>query len=255
MLDRDVLNSEMRFRVGRVLASALTLLVLASAASAKSVELGQTSTPLVAPSCPANVALKDCNILLEHTTAIQTKSDGAANPARVKQAGWIVAFTVGLSDLVSNPTQEHNLLKSLNEQFGGTPQLVLSVLRPTTSNTYRVVAQSETYHVTPFLGQVVEEPLSPPDTLTGFTALPVNKGDVIGLTTPTWAPVLAINLDSTKFGYRQSRRTNCTHAPATQTALTMVDQSAPFRCVYTSTRVEYSATEIVNVHFPKKYVH
>ena len=142
------------------------------------------------------------------------------NPTRVKQAGWIIAFSVGLSNLVSDATQEHTLLHSLNAPLVGTPQLALTVLRPGPKNTYRVVAQSAALHVTPFLGQVLGEPLSPPDTFSTFMALPVKAADVIGLTSATWAPVLVFNLTNSKFEYRQSRTKDCAHPPATQTALT-----------------------------------
>ncbi len=93
------------------------------------------------------------------------------------------------------------------------------MLKPGRNNKYTVAAQSATFHVLPFLGQVLEEPLSLPPSFTTFTALPVKAGEVIGLTVPTWAPVLTYNnLNATKFTYRQSRKANCTHAAAGQTA-------------------------------------
>ena len=129
------------------------------------------------------------------------------------------------------------------------------MLRPGPKNTYTVAAQSGVYHVTPFLGQVLEEPLSMPDQFASFTALPVRRGDVIGLTVPTWAPVLTYGLASSDFGYRQSRATNCKNPPSTETAQSRVGESTAYRCGYTGTRVEYSATEITNTPYPKKYVH
>jgi hypothetical protein len=256
-----VFNTRMVLPMSRILAVVIGAMFFPSIACAAStggaeklVELGQTTTPLVAPTCPAG-PLKNCVIILTHTTALQTTSDGVRNPTKVKQPGWIVAFSVGLSNLVSDPTQEHNLLHSLNAQLGGPPQLALAVLRPGPKHTYRVVAQSDSLHVTPFLGQVLGEPLSPPNTFSTFMALPVKAGDVIGLTSATWAPVLALDLTNSKFEYRQSRTKSCTHAPASQTALTSVGQSAAFLCAYTGTRVEYSATEVVNVPYPKTYVH
>ena len=89
---------------------------------------------------------------------------------------------------------------------------MLTVLKPRPKNKYTVVAQSATFHVLPFLGSVLQEPLSLPPTFTTMTALPVKKGDVIGLTVLTWAPVLTYNLTASKYSYRQSRRANCTNA-------------------------------------------
>jgi len=60
-------------------------------------QLGQTTTPLVAPTCPANVSSSNCTIILTRVTAIETMRDGIAYPTRVKKAGVITSFTVGLS--------------------------------------------------------------------------------------------------------------------------------------------------------------
>jgi hypothetical protein len=229
--------------------------VLAGVASAQIVELGQTSsTPVAAPACPPNVSLANCLIVLTRTTAVQTETNGVLNPTKVTKDGWIVAFTVGLSKLTSDAKTELGLLKGLDAKFGGPPQLVLSVLKPGPKNKYTVVAQSATFHVLPFLGSVLQEPLSQPPTFTTMTALPVKKGDVIGLTVLTWAPVLTYNLTSSKYSYRQSRRANCIHAAGSQTAQTTLNSTQQYLCDYTGTRVQYSATEVVNQPYPKTYV-
>ncbi|HZE05186.1 MAG TPA: hypothetical protein VE127_08180 [Solirubrobacteraceae bacterium] len=230
-------------------------LVLPAAASAQIVELGKTSTPVAAPSCPSGTSPAQCYIILTRTTALQTVSDGVLNPTKVKKPGWIVAFTVGLSNLSSNAKTELSYLHTLDSAYGGVPQVALSVLKPGRKNKYTVVAESGAYHLIPFLGQVLQEPLSLPPSFSTFTALPVKRGDVVGLTVPTWAPVLSYNLSSSKFAYRQSRRANCKNAAAGETAQLKVGQSTQYRCNYTGTRVEYTATEIVNQPYPKKYVH
>lgn len=245
-------------RLPLVLAALLVGAVLAAApgaASAKIVELGQTSTPLAPPQCPKGVALNQCFIILTQTTAIQTVSDGVADPTKVKQAGWIVSFSVGLSNLVSNAKQERTILHTLDTAYGGTPQVALTVLTPGPKNTYTVASQSGTFHLIPFLGQVLQEPLSLPPTFKTMTPLAVTPGDVIGLTVPTWAPLLSYNLNASKFAYRQSRKANCKNPPAGETAQTKVGQSQQYLCSFTGTRVQYSATEVVNTPYPKSYVH
>ncbi len=230
-------------------------LIAPGVASAQIVELGATSnSPVAMPACPAGVSLADCRIVLTHTTAVQTETNGLVNPTRVTKDGWIVAFTVGLSKLVSDPKTELSLLKGLDARWGGPPQLVLTVLKPAPKNKYTVVAQSATFHVLPFLGSVLQEPLSLPPTFTAMTALPVKKGDVVGLTVLTWAPVLTYNLTAGKYSYRQSRRANCIHSPGTQTAQTTLNATQQYLCSYTGTRVQYSATEVVNQPYPKTYV-
>jgi hypothetical protein len=245
-------------RISLVLAASLVAAVVAvapGAASAKIVELGQTSTPLSAPECPKGVSPSQCFIILTRTTAVQTTSDGVAYPTKVKRAGWIVAFSVGLSQLSTSATTERTFLHTLDTAYGGTPQVALTVLRPGAKNTFSVVSQSGTLHLIPFLGQVLQEPLSLPTAFKTMTPLAVKPGDVIGLTVPTWAPILTYNLNASKFAYRQSRKANCKNPPAGNTAQTKVGQSEQYLCSYTGTRVEYSATEVLNAPYPKTYVH
>jgi len=230
-------------------------LALPAAASASVVQIGQTKTPLVAPTCPKGTSTSSCKIVLERTTAIQTKSDGVTNPTVIKQDGWIVAFTVGLSQLSTNATTVHKLLHGLDTAYGGVPQLALTVLKPGPKNTYTLVAQTGNYHLIPFLGQVLTEPMSLPPNFSAFTALPVKAGDVLALTVPTWAPVLTYDLATSQFGYQQSRTANCTNAAGGQTAQIKVGSTASYGCAYTGTRVQYSATEVTNVPYPKHYPH
>jgi hypothetical protein len=91
--------------------------------------------------------------------------------------------------------------------------------------------------VQPWLGKVVRFPLA--------KSLPVTPGEVVALTTPTWAPVLSINLSSKKFAYRQSRTSGCSSPPSSSAAQS-VGQSTQYLCDYTGTRVEYSATEVTS---------
>lgn len=241
-----------------LLAAGLTAACLAlvpAAASAQMIELGKTPSPVSAPACPKGVSPSQCYIILTRTTAIQTVSDGIKYPIVAKHDGWIVAFTVGLSNLSTSTSTERNFLHTLNSAYGGPPTLALTVLKPGKNNTYTVAAESQTFHVTPFLGQVLQEPLALPPSFTQFTALPIKTGDLIGLTVPTWAPVLSYNLSSSKFSYRQSRRANCKNAAAGQTAQLSAGDKQQYKCNYTGTRVEYTATEITNTSYPKKYVH
>ncbi len=244
-------------RVPLVISALLAVAALApAAASASIVELGATTaSPVISPACPKGVSATDCLIILTRTTAVQSISNSVVNPTKVKSAGWIVAFTVGLSQLSTVAKTEISYLHGLDTRYGGTPQLALTVLKPGADNAYSVVAQSGTYHLIPFLGQVLQEPLSLPPSFTTLTALPVAPGDVIGLTVPTWAPVLSYDLSATQYAYRQSRSTSCTSAAATETAQTTVGETATYACSYTGTRVEYSATEVTNTPYPKTYVH
>ena len=214
---------------------------LPASAGATTVELGVSTTPLVAPTCPKGVATAQCLIILPETTALETIRDNVAYPSTVKQAGRIVAFTVGLSALSSNPTTAQSDVKFLDSTYGGDAQVELTVLKlvgPKNQRNWQVVESSPLVDVQPYLGQVAQFPLT--------TSLPVVRGETIALTTPTWAPVLSIDLSTTHFAYRQSRSRNCAHPPASTQAQVTVGQSTRYVCDYPGTRVEYSATEITN---------
>jgi hypothetical protein len=226
------------------IAAAVTVAVAALApasASAAVVELGATASPVIAPSCPKNVTPANCTIILTEMTAFATVRDGLAYPTTVKQSGKIVAFTVGLSALSSNRNTAKSDIHYLDKTYRGTTQIGITVLKPSGPARLRkwtVVEQSPIFHVQPYLGQVVQFPLD--------TSLPVVRGEVIALTTPTWAPVLSIDLSTRKFAYRQSRTTNCNNPPASTQAQLRIGTTAQYTCDYPGTRVEYSATEITN---------
>ncbi|HEY1519333.1 MAG TPA: hypothetical protein VGF91_23090 [Solirubrobacteraceae bacterium] len=221
-------------------AVALCGLIPASAA-ATITELGATTSPLVAPACPKSVAPSDCKIILTRATALETIRDNIAYPSTVKQAGRLVAFTVGLSALSTNPTTALSDTKFLDTTYGGDAQVGIAVLKKVGKSpawTWQLVAQSPIVDVQPYLGQVAQFPLT--------TTIPVVRGETIALTTPTWAPVLSIDLATNHFAYRQSRSRNCFNPPATSQAQVTVGQNARYVCDYPGTRVEYSATEVTN---------
>jgi hypothetical protein len=230
--------------------AAVGVALLPASASAQIAELGATKTPLVAPTCPPNATPIQCTIILTRATALETIRDSVAYPTKVKRAGAIVAFTVGLSSLSSDRTTRFNDLKFLDHTYGGTTQIAVTVLRPVGAKKlfqWKVVAQSPLFHVQPYLGEVVQFPLS--------TSLPVAPGDAVALTTPTWAPVLSIDLTKNAFAYRQSRRANCGHPPGVSQAQMTIGATSRYTCDYPGTRVEYTATEVTTPPIPKNYVH
>ena len=215
--------------------------LLPGAANAAIVELGATTTPLVAPACPKGVAPAQCTIILTRATALETIRDNVAYPSTVKQAGRLVAFSVGLSALSTNPTTAANDIKFLDRTYGGDPQVELTVLKlvgPKNQRRWQVVAVSPVVDVQPYLGQVAQFSLT--------TSIPIIRGETIALTTPTWAPVLSIDLDTNHFAYRQSRSRNCNAPPSSTQAQVTVGQNTRYVCDYPGTRVEYSATEITD---------
>ena len=150
-----------------------------ASAGATITELGVSTTPLVAPSCPTGVSPAQCTIILTRATALETIRDNVAYPSTVKQAGRFVAFTVGLSALSTNATTAQNDIKFLDKTYGGDAQVEITVLKPVGAKSLRewqVVESSPLVDVQPYLGQVVQFPLT--------TSLPVVRGETIALTTP-----------------------------------------------------------------------
>ena len=218
-------------------AVALAAAVLPGAASAQVIEVGQTSTPLVAPTCPTGP--NPCRIVLTRVTALQTLSDGVANPTAIHRAGELVALTIGLSGISSNAKTRKTDINYLNNTYGGSPRGWLTVLRPYGPRAkfgWQVAAASNVIYFQHYLGQVAQFALSKP--------VPVVPGERVALTIPTWAPVLAIGLNPKKFAYRQSRSANCAKPPSGQQAQRKIGQIAHYVCNYAGTRAEYSATEI-----------
>ncbi len=220
--------------------AAVSVLAPASA-SAAVIELGATTTPVVAPLCPKGVSASNCTIILTQVTALETIRDNIVYPTTVKKAGRIVSFTLGLSRLDPNRATARQDIHFLDQTYGGTTRAAVTVLKPVgpkANRRFAVVAESPAFHLQPYLGQVVQFPL--------VTTLPVTPGEVVALTVPTWAPVLSIQVSSTRFAYRQSRNANCGNPPASSQAQVTPGQNAQYLCNYPGTRVEYSATEVTN---------
>ena len=224
--------------------------LIPAAASAQIVELGATKTPLVAPTCPKGVTGASCTIILAQVSALETIRDGVTYPTTIKKAGYLVAWTIGLSRLSTSNKTALSAVHYLDTTYHGTTRAGISVLKRAGKKSlhrWQVVAQSPIVHLQPWLGYVVQFPLSTP--------LAVKPGEVVGLTVPTWAPVLSIDLSTGSFAYRQSRATKCSPPPSSQEAQLTVGASTRYTCDYPGTRLEYSATEVMTPTAPKNQIH
>ena len=206
------------------------------------VQLGGTAVPVKSPVCPKGTAPQSCTFVMTRVTALQTVINGATYPTAVKQSGQIVAFTVGLAQLSSNPSTAKSFTSQLNAKYGGASEAELTVLNPGKNNQFTVAAQGPVEQLQSYLGYVVQFPLATP--------IPVRPGQVVALTVGTWAPVLSYNLASKYYSYRQSRSFNCKTVGTQQNAVTGVGQTKSFACSYPGTRAEYSATEVTNPVVP-----
>jgi hypothetical protein len=218
-------------RVAFVLVGALLALVatVAVAGAAKventTVTLGGTSsTP--DPSCPG----EPCQAV-GSVTGFQISNGQAQNPFLVQTDGTIKSWTLTLAQ----PTNSQRSF--FNGFFGTPPEARLAILRRvagTNPPRYNLRRQGSIKVLSPYLGQTVKF----------GSSLKVEKGDIIGITVPTWAPIFAQEL-SAKNVWRASRApgacTNSTDIRQGQTQET-VGKRATYGCKYSTARLLYTAT-------------
>jgi hypothetical protein len=210
-------------------AAALALIALASLAGAAvektTVTLGQTAaTP--DPSCPD----QPCQAV-GSVTGFQVSNGQTQNPFLVKTDGTIKSWTLTLAQ----PTNSQRSF--FNGFFGTPPEARLAILRRvpgTNPPRYNLRRQGAIKVLTPYLGQTVKF----------GSSLKVERGDIIGITVPTWAPMFSQEL-STNNVWRASREvgtcTNSTDIRQGQPQET-VGKRATYGCKYSTARLLYTAT-------------
>jgi hypothetical protein len=215
----------------RLLPAALAAVLLApGVASARVVEIGQT-TAAPTPSCPTS----PCEVI-SRTTAFQTRVDGKRKLFVAPAAGRIVAWTITLG------TPGRRQRRYFEENLGGASQAGISVLRQGDRRYGRVTGESPVQNLTPYFGETVQFPLA--------ATIPIEKGDVVALTVPTWAPALGLGLGRNSV-WRASRDIDACDDTQTQSAQADVQDLTRYRCAYRTARVTYSATLVTTPVPPK----
>ncbi len=213
------------------LLGALALLTGAALADQPRVRAASTSEVGRAPDNPAPSCPSACSVLTR-TTAYGRTASGVAQPNLVDRNGRLVALTLRLA----KPTAKQ--IAFFDKNYGGASQVVLTVLRGSRKPklTFTVVAQSAITRPQRYFGQTAQFPL--------HNSLDVRKNDVVAITVPTWAPVLAGGLGrSSTWRASRGRGSGCTDV-ATQTAQTRVGARTQYLCSYSGGRLTYSATLI-----------
>jgi hypothetical protein len=216
-----------------VAAGALAVLValVASAGAATSsrttIVLGSTATT-PDPSCPE----MPCQAI-GSVTGFQVNNGQATLPFVVPRDGKVTAWTLTLS----KPTGQQRSF--FNGFFGTPPEARLAILRRipgTNPPRYNLRSQSSIRVLSPYLGQTVKFGAS----------LRVAKGDIVGLTVPTWAPAFAQGLPADN-AWRASRAPGkCTNATDVRQGepQTQIGRRATYGCRYTTARLLYTATVV-----------
>ncbi|MGD9735706.1 MAG: hypothetical protein AB7V58_08875 [Solirubrobacterales bacterium] len=197
----------------------------AAAPGTATVVLGSTAT-VPDPSCPE----LPCQAV-GSVTGFQVSNGQTNLPFTVPRDGTIKAWTLTLAQ----PTNKQRSF--FNGFFGTPPEARLAILRrvpETNPPRYSLVAQGAIKVLSPYLGQTVKF----------GSNLAVEKGDIVGISVPTWAPMFSQGLDE-KNVWRASRAPGtCTNSTSIREgeALEKVHKRATFGCRYATARLLYTAT-------------
>jgi hypothetical protein len=156
-------------------------------------------------------------------------------PTRVRRRnGWLVAFSLTLGD----PNAQQR--RFFNRLWGKPASARISVLDPepvqgdrrNRRQQYRLHSQSQRFDVRPWFGKKA------------WFVLPrrmhVSRGQVIALTLPTWAPVLATDLRS-KERWRSSRNRDHCDDLERNSAQQDIGRLRQYRCIHTTARLLFTA--------------
>lgn len=229
----ELAGTRSRFAIASGVAGCLVALVVlvagagAATSSRTTVVLGATATT-PDPSCPD----LPCQAV-GSVTGFQVSTEQGSLPFRVRRNGKVKAWTLTLAE----PTSKQRSF--FNGFFGTPPEARLAILRRvpgTNPPRYNLRRQGSIHVLSPYLGQTVKFGAS----------LKVQKGDIVGLTIPTWAPAFAQSLNA-KNAWRASRE------PGKCTNTTDVRQGEPqekvgtravYGCRYSTARLLYTATVV-----------
>lgn len=178
--------------------------------------------------CPG-FAEQDCTVVLARQTAFQAKVGTTKAFSTIKTSGHLVAWSISLMAVAADG------VKNVNSRYGGAPRVALVVLQPLGKSRFRVVQKGPLEDLTKYLGTTPTFALP--------TALPVKSGQVVGITVPTWAPVLQLGLGSdTSWRSSKPMKESVAKDYRPQRALVGTSTEASFAALYQRVRIAYSAT-------------
>ena len=205
-------------------ATLLVLLAVPAVATSPAVELGGTGG-IPAPSCngtPANdrgkpKGLGRCSVLTM-TTIYPIRDGSSENPTTVPRNGRIVAISMRVGKLKDSKTcTKYKTIKGrrtcatydtfaeksyFDKTFGSGSRIRIVVLRGIAKKRGQIIPKQvvelgREIRLEPLFGKTVTLPLT--------TSIPVRKGDVVGLSVPTYAPILPLASSGTTDKWRSSR--------------------------------------------------
>ena len=121
----------------------------------------------------------------------------------------------------------------MHRTLGGSPKFYLTTVG-IDAQISKTLALADSAVLTPYLGQTVKF----------GSSLKVEKGDIVGITVPTWAPVFSQALSANNV-WRASREPGaCTNSTDIRQGQPQeaVGKRATYGCKYTTARLLYTAT-------------
>jgi hypothetical protein len=227
-------------RRGRWLALGLAAIALAAltglASGSSAAKVGRTTVVLGATSAVPDPSCPDlpCQAV-GSVTGFQVSNGQTKMPFLVKTDGTIKDWTLTLAQ----PTNSQRSF--FNGFFGTPPEARLAILHrvpATNPPRYTLRRQGAIKVLSPFLGQTVKF----------GSSLKVEKGDIVGISVPTWAPIFSQGLSASNV-WRASREVGtCTNPTDIRQGEPQQDigKRADYGCKYTTARLLYTATLVAD---------
>lgn len=209
--------------IRKVMLGSVVGALVAPAGAAALMESVPKAESTAKPSCPNNPCLA-----ISRTIGYQAKVGTDRGLMTVPRKGRIVSWTITLS----KPGTKQ--IEFFDSKLGGPSEASIAVLRFGKKLRARVVSVAPSVKLKPYFGRTVEIALT--------KSIPVEKGNVIALSVPTWAPALSVNHGSDT-SWRASRKRGSCDDTQTQTAFGM-NEIPQFYCLYRTAQITYSARVI-----------
>ena len=199
------------------------MLLAAAPAGANYREIGiQPDQRLPQASCPEN-----CQVIAK-VTGYTSELGESRNPYRVNRNGKITAWSIRLGKPSADVTD------GFDNVFGAPSQARLAVLKlGEKKRRAQLVAQSPVINLEQYFGSSPTFALSRP--------IEVEKGQVLALTVPTWAPAFAVGLSEDNAWRAPRDPEDCNNVEDAAVHGT-VGNVRRYRCLYRTARLLYTAT-------------
>ncbi len=206
----------------------LAALLAPAAATAGVTEIAPLGTNTAG--CPG-FAENECGILVVRQTGFQAKVGTTKAFTTAKTSGHVVAWSVSLVSVAASKVKE------VNDKYGGAPRAAVVILAPLGKSKFKVVQKGPLVDLTKYLGTTPTFALP--------TALPIKAGQVVGITIPTWAPLLQLGLGSdTSWRSSKPLKESVAKDYRPQRALVGTSTEASFAALYQRARMAYSAVMV-----------